>query len=887
MSDLCCEYAVNPLGLDTPQPRFSWVLESDARGDAQSAYQILVASSAARLAAGEGDVWDSGRVASSDSVAVEYVGPALASRRRYHWTARAWDAAGRPCAYGPPAWFEMGLLAPEDWAAEWIGYPASLGGRALYLRSTFELARPVARARAYVAGLGCYELRLNGRKVGDHVLDPACSDYSRRVYYATYDVAEYLRPGANAVGAVLGHGWYSGRKLLLQMEIDLEDGSSVCASTGTMNAWFVSTGPLLADSLYDGEEYDARLERPNWDVADGETAPPADRLLAWRGAAVVEAPGGRLVSQAFEPIRVIDTLRPRTITEPRPGVFVFDMGQNLAGWALLTVRGERGTRVTLRFAETLYDDGTVNQENLRAAAATDVYVLKGEGVETWEPRFTYHGFRYVQVEGLPGRPDCDSVRARVVRSAVEPAGEFGCSSELINRIQKMTWWTEASNLHGLPTDCPQRDERMGWLNDMTVRAEAAVHHFNLARLYPKWVADIHDAQCPRTGAITDTAPFRWGKRPADPVDASYLIVPWLLYQHYGDRRTMAEHYDGLKAWVDCLTTHAEGGLVRYSYWGDWAPPVGEAVSSSIGAGAVSRDTPGTLMSTGHYLLSTRLLSEIACVLGRKADAAAYADLARRIAAAYDAAFWDEKAGGYGSNNQACNALSLALGLVPEMRTARVVESLVRNVLETHGGHLATGNLCTKHLLEQLAEHGRADVAWSVVTQETYPSWAYMLAKGATTLWERWEKATGGGMNSHNHPMLGSVSSWFFKYLAGIAVDPLGPAWTRFRVRPHAVEGLTWASAKLRTVRGPVEAAWQRDGDRIVLRVTVPVGSTAVVSVPKPTPEGTCRITEGGRAHWPQGARQVGTDDIRDASDDGPWVRFTVGAGRYEFVAKGE
>jgi len=400
-------------------------------------------------------------------------------------------------------------------------------------------------------------------------------------------------------------------------------------------------------------------------------------------------------------------------------------------------------------------------------------------------------------------------------------------------------------------------------------------------------APARDGASSQSRRVSDTAPFHWGNRPADPVDASYLIVPWLLYQHYGDRRTMAEHYDGLKAWVDCLTTQAEGGLVRYSYWGDWAPPVGEAVSGSIGASAVSRDTPGALMSTGHYLLSARLLSDMARVLGREADAAAYADLARRIAAAYDAAFWDEKAGGYGSNNQASNALSLALGLVPERRKGRVAESLVRDVMETHAGHLATGNLCTKHLLEQLAEHGRADVAWCVATQETYPSWGYMLAEGATTLWERWEKATGGGMNSHNHPMLGSVSSFFLKYLAGIAVDPLRPAWARFRVRPHIVGDLAWASAKLRTVRGPVEAMWQREDDRIVVRLAVPVGSTALVSVPKPTPGGTCRITEGGRAIWPGGARRAEADGIRDASDDGTWVRFTVGAGRYEFVAKGE
>jgi len=435
------------------------------------------------------------------------------------------------------------------------------------------------------------------------------------------------------------------------------------------------------------------------------------------------------------------------------------------------VRGAAGETITLKFAETLYPDGTINPENLRRARAQDVYILKGQAEETWEPRFTYHGFRYIQVEGYPGRLDADHLEGRFVRSAVEPAGEFECSSELFNRIYRLVWQTEAANLHSLPTDCPQRDERMGWLNDMAARTEGAIYNFNLARFLSKWTADIADEQDPSSGAITDTAPFRWGRRPADPVSVCYLLIPWLLYVHYGDAHTLAERYEGMKAWVGYLTSRAQDGIIDYSYYGDWAPPVDLGVQGSLGSSAVSKDTPGRLVSTACYAYSARLLSQIAAVLGKAADEQTYRALAGQICDQYNAVYWNEASGGYGSNNQACNAISLYMELVPAARRARVNANLVENVLERSAGHLTTGNICTKYLLEALTAAGRADVAFLIAAQETYPGWGYMLANGATTLWERWELATGGGMNSHNHPMLGSVGAWFYRAVAGIQADP--------------------------------------------------------------------------------------------------------------------
>ena len=564
---------------------------------------------------GEADLWDSGKVLSAANL-VEYGGMSLASEQGVWWRVRAWDGEDQSGAYSTPAYFEMGLLAPDDWDADWIGFPGAWPGKAMYFRRDFTLAKPVRRARIYMAGLGYAELRVNGRKANDRVLDPPQTDYSKRVLYSTDAVETLLRAGNNTIGVICGSGWFGSARLLLQMHVDYADGSSerIVTETYWPQPWLVFTGPLLENSIYDGETYDARLENSHWDDPDAQ--PPAGLV-----AGCADSPGGKLVAAALEPIQVVETRRAQKILQPHPDTYVFDMGQNLAGWARLRVRGPAGCRVLLRFAETIHPDGTVNQENLRTAKATDTYILKGEGEEMWEPRFTYHGFRYVQVEGYPGVPTADDVVACVVRSAVASAGSFTCSSELFNRIDRMVRWTEASNLHGVPTDCPQRDERMGWLNDLAARSEEAIYNFDMARLFAKWMDDIADAQDPRTGAITDTAPFRWGRRPADPVSVCYLQIPWLLYVHYGDTYTLRKHYGGMQAWVEFLRGCAQDGIIPYSYYGDWAPPVHLGISGSQGSSAVSRDTPGELVSTACYAFSLDLLSRIARVLQREEECA--------------------------------------------------------------------------------------------------------------------------------------------------------------------------------------------------------------------------------------------------------------------------
>ncbi len=875
--DLRCEYAVNPLGIGTDRPRLSWKLAHPERGQVQSAYQVRCAHAPEALEEGGAElVWDSGVVPGANSVAVPYGGPLLASRERLYWQARAWDAQNREGPWSETAWFEAALLDPKDWQAVWIGCPPAWPGRAHYFRRRLVLPGAVARARLYAAGLGYHEFYLNGERLGTAELDPAYTDITRRVMYRTFDITPFLKPGANAFGAIVGNGWHGQPRLLAQVEITLQDGTELrtftCAPGDDPldDAWLVGPGPIMAHGIYEGEVYDAREEVADWNL------PTEGAGASWSPGFHVADPGGERVAQMIEPIEAVAERLPRTITRVRPGVYVADFGQNMAGWVRLRVRGLRGRRVTLRFAEVLYPDGTVNQENLRAAAATDVYILRGGGQEVWEPSFTYHGFRYVQVEGYPGRPARAALTARVLRSAVEEAGQFACSHELLNRIHHLVRATEGSNLHAVPTDCPQRNERMGWLNDLAARAEESFYNFTMARFMPKWIGDIYAAQDPTDGGITNTAPWSWGPRLADPVSSCYLEIPWLLYAHYGDRRTLETYYDGFQRWLGCLDGLAREGIISYSLWGDWAPPLAQTVPGT----PRNATAPPEVVSTAYYYYTARLLERIAGILGKGEDCSRYAEQAGAIAAAFDRRFWNEELGGYSTNSQSCNALALWMGLVSAERRERVLGNLVRDVLEEHDGHLTTGNVCTKYLLEALAANGRGDVALRLATQTSYPGWGYMLDNGATTLWERWELATGGGMNSHNHPMMGSVGSWLFKMLAGLRVTPTTVGFDTFELAPILAEGIDHLSVQHRTVRGPVSLAWRRAGGRVHLQAEVPVGSTAQLTIP--TPDACARIDEGGACVWDAEGVANCVAGIRRVQRGPAGVIFWIGSGRYAF-----
>jgi alpha-L-rhamnosidase len=819
-------------------------METLGFGFRQRAYRILVASSSDALASDHGDLWDSGRIGSSRNYAIAYAGKELASRQGCWWKVRIWNEESQPSDFSEAATFEMGLLCPEDWTARWMGWPAGRAGQATYFRCAFELDFLPARARLYITGLGLYHASVNGRRM-EGLLQPAVSDTSKRIYYNTYDVTDALQRGENAVVVCVGSGWHGVPKLLGQIEVEGVDGERYVLATTRENGkpiWMAALGPIGANSLFDGEAYDARREKTGWDQPGYRAPEDLPRTEQWMQACIVPPPGGGLRSQPIEPIAIVKTLAAQSLSEPQPDVFVFDFGQNHAGWARLQVAGTRGTRISLRYAESLYDDGTINQDNLRTAAAEDTYILKGEGTETWEPRFTYHGYRYVQVEGWPGRPDITSLTACVVRNALADRGEFSCSEPLLNRIHHLVRWTEESNLHGIPTDCPQRDERMGWLNDMAARSEELVYNFETDRFLLKFLADIADTQV-ESGAIADTAPFHWGFVPADPVNIASLLIPILLHQHYGDTRPIERHYVSIQRWVDFLTSQTVNGILRYSHFGDWAPPASEAVAHSEGTGAISARTPGDLTSTAFYQHALVLLARISSLTGRADDAARYASLAGQVREAFHTEFWSEAISGYGSGNQACNAMALYFDLVPMELRDRVVGALLREV-EACDFHLSTGNLATKHLIEVLSSEGHADVALRIVSQKTYPSWGFMIEKGATTLWERWEELHGTGMNSHNHPMLGSVGSWFYRHVAGIFFEGDDSPSPRVVIRIPSLTGVAHARAAVQTIYGCLSVSWKHTDGVVNVEVTVPWNCPAAIHLT----EG-CRELTPGEHHF--------------------------------------
>jgi len=855
-ANLRCEYLTNPLGIDVTQPRFAWVLEHSERGETQSAYQVLVATSAENLSRDQGDAWDSGKVASDDSTQVAYAGKALESGHRYYWKVRTWDKGGAASAYSQPAWFEMGLLSAGDWKGEWIG-------GANQLRTEFNLAGPVMRARATIAGVGYYELHINGARIGSSVLDPAWTTYEKRVLYATYDVTPYVQSGANAIGVMLGQGWFASRALRFQLDVELADGRHFQVQSNT--SWKARNGPVVSDSVYNGEVYDARLEAPGWDRSGFDHT-------AWGAAASVPGPQGILSAEMMPPIRNVDTLVPLSMKSPKPGVYVYDMGQNMSGWAELRVRGPRGAAVKMRFAELTYDDGSINRDNIRAAKASDTYILRGEGDEVYEPRFTYHGFRYLEVTGYPGTPSLDSIRGRVVHSAVEPVGSFVASKQILNQVQRLIRWSQLTNLFGIPTDCDQRDERQGWMGDAQVTAEEATMNFDMAAFYTNFVRDIRDIQA-SDGTITDTVPHRYGSRPADPAwGTAFPLICWTMWQQYGDRRILEENYESLKKYVEFLRSRAPDNVLRYSYYGDWV---------------AIEHTPGELVSDAYYYYDVEILRDIAAILGKSADSQAYAQLADQIRTAFNQAFLDSRTGTYANGTQTADALALFLGLVPHDHRGDVAEHLTNDITLGHNTHVTTGFIGVKVLMPVLTEIGRSDLAYELAVQTTYPSWGYMVENGATTLWELWENKRGPSMNSHDHAMFGSVGAWYYNALAGINVGADGAGYRHIRIEPQVVEDLHWVSATVETIRGTVSSSWTRSPGEITLDVAVPVNSDAKVVVPKEDEMTAVTVREGDRVVWENGQFVPGDPGVTGASAAHGNFTFEVGSGHYAFRLTGE
>jgi alpha-L-rhamnosidase len=847
---LRCEYLDNPMGIDMAKPRFFWVFEHPERGQVQSAYQVIVSTDPKAAA---GDVWDSGKVVSSKSIQIAFAGKALESGKSYFWKVRVWDRDGREGPWSAVASFDTGLFDKSDWRGLWIG-------KKNQLRKEFTLKGRVKRARAYVVGLGYYELRLNGRKAGNHVLDPAWTTYDKRVLYVAYDVTPYLREGPNAVAVLLGNGWYKSRALLFQLNVEFEDGTT--ASVASDTTWKTADGPIVEDSVYNGESYDARRETPGW-------GRPGFDDKDWPAAEAVKPPTGVLSAQLMPAIQVVDTIVPLGMANPQPGVYVFDMGQNFSGWARLKVSGPRGADVRLRFAELLYDNGMLNTENLRSARAEDRYILKGEGEETWEPCFTYHGFRYVEVTGFPGTPKLDSVRGRVVHSAVKPVGSFSASKGILNGLQRIITWGQKTNLHGIPTDCDQRDERMGWMGDAQGTAEEAIMNFDMAAFYTNFVRDIRDVQDDK-GRITDTVPYIWGSRPADPAwGTAYPLICWYMYQYYGDTRVLEEHYDGLKKYVEFLKSTAENGVLKWSHYGDWV--------------AVEK-CPGSIVSSFYYYYDIKVLADAARVLGKTQDVALYDKLAADVRTAFNREFYNPKTGDYADGTQTANTLPLFLEM-PTDKERGTWGRLFDDIVYKHDSHLTTGIIGTKYIMELLTRTGNSDLAYDIACKTDYPSWGYMIENGATTLWELWQKREGPSMNSHNHPMFGSVGSWLYKALAGINLAPGTTGFEKVLIEPRMVRDLRHASGSTTTVRGEVAVSWSRTDKGVRVAVTVPGGSEAEVVIPKFNLR-EVSVSEGGRALWSDGKYLDGVAGVTGAVEKDGAIRVAAGGGRYVFVLEG-
>jgi len=870
-SGLRCEYLPEPLGVDTPQPRFSWVLTHSERNEKQSAYQVLVAATPEALARDLGDQWDSGKTASEDSSQVVYAGKPLESGRAYYWKVRYWDKEGNGSGYSRPARFGMGLLSLGEWKGSWIGGGSAKGNQ---FRREFTLSGKAADARAYITALGYYELRINGTKIGPNALDPAWTTYPKRVLYSTYDITTALRPGTNVVAVMLGGGWatqfadfayYSSPAFLLQLNVDVEGGQRVSVATDT--SWKATRGPILEDSVFDGEIYDARRETPGWDA-------PGFDDSAWSAAEKVEGSAGIRSSQMMPPIRVVDTVVPVRLTTPQPGVYVFDMGQNMSGWARLRVRGAAGTKVTLRYAELLNSNGMLNRSTVNTAKTRDIYFLRGGDVETYEARFTYHGFRYVEVTGFPGTPSLDSLRGRVVHTAVSTTGSFAASKPILNDIQRLIRWSQLTNLMSVPTDCDQRNERQGWLGDAQATAEEAMLNFDMAAFYTNYIRDIADAQGP-DGALPSTVPRKYGMYPGDlGWETAYPLLCWYMWEQYGDRRILEQNEKGLRKYVEFLHSKAVDGVFRahLGHEGDWVE---------------IEHTPYDYLAEVWYYYDVETFARIEQVLGNSTDAASYRQLAQAIREALNRTYFHPDTNQYANGTQTANAMAVYLDLVPEDRRRAVGVNLTNDILYYHNTHVTSGFIGVKFLMPALTAIGRSDLAYDLAVQTTYPSWGYMVERGATTLWELWQEKTGFGMNSQDHIMFGSVGAWFYQALAGINVDAGGAGYRHIRIQPGILEDLDWTSATVETLRGPLTSSWTQATGVVTLNVTIPVGADARIMIPKPRGMTGHVIEESGRVIWEKGQFVPGDSGILKVMEEHNDLLIQAGSGDYSFRLTGE
>ncbi len=878
------EYRENPVGIDVMEPRFSWIIQSNRRITHQRAFRLQVSSGNTDFDSRQHLVWDTGRIISGQSVHNVYKGPEPKPGIRYHWRVKVWDNHGRESDWSEAAYWETGLLGEENWHAKWIepdiGEDVESSPPAPILRREFSLNGDIAHARAYVTSHGVYEMEINGSRAGDQVLSPGWTSYHNRLQYQTYDITGLLHSGENAMGVMLGDGWFRGYigwgdqrnfygsklALLLQLEITYSDGRSEVIISD--ENWKSSTGAIIRSDIYNGEYYDARKEIPGWSQSGFDD-------MEWSGVRITDHGNSHLIGQQVQPVKKIQELKPQKIFVTPEGDTVLDMGQNMIGWIRLKVEGERGTKITLRHAEVLDKDGNFYTENLRSADQMNTYILKGEGVEVWEPRFTFQGFQYVAINGYPGELTKNAITGIVLHSDIEPTGHFQSSNALINQLQHNIVWGQKGNFLDIPTDCPQRDERMGWTGDIQVFAETAHINMNTNAFLTKWLADVEADQLDN-GSIPHVIPnvLRQTDNGASGWADAGVIVPWSVYQFFGDTRILETQYHSMKAWVDYMDNRAAETDNRYLWDGDFT--FGDWLSFNT----TRSDYPGAftdkdLISTAFFAWSSKLLSKTARTLGKSDDYQHYAQLYDYIKEAFQQEFITPN-GRLMSNTQTSYLLALRFGLVPEDLIPEAVNHLVGRIRSM--GHLTTGFLGTPHLNPILSEYGHADIAYDLLLRERYPSWLYPVTMGATTIWERWDgiRPDGSfqnpGMNSFNHYAYGAIGEWLFKEVAGIRAA--SPAYREIQIKPVPGGNLNHARALVQSVHGRIESSWHIDKDGFHLTVEIPANSSATIHLPYAVQN---EVLESGKP-----LREA--DGIHHIVTEADGVAVEVGSGRYNFFS---
>ncbi|MEK6479720.1 family 78 glycoside hydrolase catalytic domain [Catalinimonas sp. 4WD22] len=838
LEDLTCEYLENPLGIDTKNPRLSWKISASHESAQQSAYHILVASSAETLAKDEGDLWDSGKITSSASIHIPFAGQALPSRQRCYWKVRVWDKQGNTSDWSTPAFWEMALLTESDWQAKWIRHPdftdTLLESKpAPYFRKTFTVEELPEEARVYVTGLGYFELYLNGRKVEDHILDPVKTRYDKSARYLTFDITDYLQEGENTVGTVLGTGWYnhfanavwgfnkapwrSYPEAICQLEMTFADGSREVIVSD--ESWKTThEGPIRFDGIRNGETYNALMEMPGWSQKGFDDS-------AWQNAELSQGPDGQLQVQMIQPIKAMREVKPVSVTEVDPGVWVFDLGQNIAGYSRLKVAGPQGTEVSMKMGERLHPDGTVEQKQilrfLRSGdAQTDRYILKGEGVEVWEPRFVYHGFQYVEVRGLPVAPTLETITGVVLHTAFDKIGSFACSDPLLNRTQQNMEWSFIGNYHGIPTDCPHR-EKIGWTGDAHLVAETGLFNYDVVRAYLKWMDDFVDEQ-QESGDLPGVIPssgwgYEYGKDPeirhlgyGPQWEGAFIQMVWDLYRFTGDALIVEKYYPAMKKYLDFLITNADGYTLNFGI-DDHKP--------------VETKTEGDILASGYLVGFTRMFSEMASILNKPKDAQYYAEYALKAKDAFNQKYFDERSGRYGNGGQTSQALALYHKIVPEGQEQKVLNVLMEDI-KARDNHFDAGVVGLKYLFNVLREYGHSETLYQMVSQEDFPGYGYWLKEGANTLWQDWD-----GSMSLNHIMFGTVSEWFYESLAGIQLDEKRLGFRHFIIRPDILDAISWVNASHESGYGEILSSWEKQDGALQMRVSVPPNTTARVFVP--------------------------------------------------------